>query len=77
MEEFNGLVMQKKWKKKFGLANVEPSRLVVARPKKILNEVIRSDQKERKFNKDVVKDINAWESFRRNCPTKVIMKNKA
>ena len=36
------------------------------RIRKTWNEVIRSDLKERKVNKDIIKDKNAWKSFIRN-----------
>ena len=46
------------------------------RPRKIWNEVIRSDLKEREVSKDIAKDRNVWESFIRNCPTHTNMQNK-
>ena len=41
-----------------------------------MNEVIRSNLKEMEANKDIARDINAWESFIKNCPTHVSLDNR-
>ena len=45
-------------------------------PRKTWNEVIRSDMKERKINKEIAKDRNAWKTFIRNRPTHAGMENR-
>ena len=46
------------------------------RPKKTWNDVIRSDLKEWKDNKDIAKDRNTWKFFARNRPTHASMENR-